>query len=59
MLTAPPETQMRERDSVFLKEIEEREKREEDDEARYDGILTPGGEVRASDAICKIYVSNT
>lgn len=32
-------------------EIEEHEKRDEDEEARYDGTLTPGGEVRASDAM--------
>jgi len=38
---------------VVLKEIEEREKRDEDDEERYEGILTEGGEVRANDAICK------
>lgn len=33
------------------KEIEERENRDEEVEARYDGTLTAGGQVRASDAI--------
>lgn len=48
-LTAELETQG---DSMALKEIEEeRENRDEDVEARYDGTLTAGGEVRASDAI--------
>lgn len=51
-LTAELETQIRERDSMALKEIkEERENRDEDVEARYDGTLTAGGQVRASDAI--------
>lgn len=36
-------------------EIEEREKRDEDEEARYDGTFTPGGEVRASDAMRYYY----
>lgn len=51
LLTAELETQIREPDSMVVNEIEEREMRDEDEEARCDGTLTPGGEVRASDAM--------
>lgn len=52
MLTAEPETQIREGESEVLNENEEREKRDEDD-----GILTPGGEVSAIDAMSNGYTS--